>query len=82
MDRVIASGRVRPEDPALAAAQIWSAIHGYVLLEIAGFFDGTLGVEQVLRPLAVTLAVGLGDTIEAAERSAARLEKITPVRPE
>jgi AcrR family transcriptional regulator len=73
VERVIASGRIRRADAEQAAAQIWSAIHGYVLLEIAGFFDGRQGVEQVLGPLGVTLVVGLGDTPEAAERSAARL---------
>jgi AcrR family transcriptional regulator len=73
VERTISAGRIRPTDPGMVAAQIWSTIHGYVLLEIAGFFDDGLGVEQVLLPLGVTLAVGLGDTAEAAERSAARL---------
>jgi AcrR family transcriptional regulator len=70
--RIIASGRARAEEPARAAAQIWSAIHGYVLLEIAGYFgtDGR-GVEEVLLPLGVKLAIGAGDTPEAAARSAA-----------
>ncbi len=70
--RIIESGRARQEDPVRAAAQIWSAIHGYVLLEIAGYFgeeDG--GVEGVLLPLGVKLAVGAGDDPEAAARSAA-----------
>jgi AcrR family transcriptional regulator len=71
VERVIAAGRIRGDDPGPVAAQIWSAVHGYVLLEIAGFFDR--GVEQVLRPLGVTLLVGLGDTVEAAERSVARV---------
>lgn len=69
--RVIDSGRIRGEDSTTAAAQVWSAIHGYVLLEIAGFFgrDGH-GVEQVLQPLGINLAVGMGDTVRAATRSA------------
>lgn len=71
--RVIAAGRIRPADPGLIAMQFWSATHGYVLLEIAGFFDGAPGIEQALLPLATTLLVGLGDTAEAVERSAARL---------
>src|SRR3569833_302186 len=70
--RIIASGRARAGVPARAAAQIWSAIHGYVLLEIAGYFgtDGR-GDEEVLLPLGVKLAIGAGDTPEAAARSAA-----------
>ena len=73
VDRIMAAGRFRRADPELTAAQIWSAIHGYVLLEIAGFFDRDQGVEQVLRPLAGTLAVGLGDTADAATRSIAQV---------
>jgi hypothetical protein len=72
LDRVIASGRTRKdEDPTRSAAQVWSAVHGYVLLEIAGFFgrDGS-GVAKVYLPLGVNLLVGLGDTVEAATGSA------------
>lgn len=68
--RIIESGRAREEDPVRAAAQIWSAIHGYVLLEIAGYFGETgRGVEQVLLPLGTKLAIGAGDAPEAATRS-------------
>jgi AcrR family transcriptional regulator len=69
--RVIESGRAREEDPVPAAEQIWSAMHGYVLLEIAGYFGkDDYGVEQVLLPLGTKLAIGAGDTPEAAARSA------------
>lgn len=69
--RAMAAGRIRPGDEVLVAGQIWSMIHGYVLLEIAGVFgrDGH-GVLQVLAPHAINLLVGLGDEREAAERSA------------
>lgn len=68
--RMMDAGRIRTGDPAHIAAQIWSALHGYVLLDIAGFF-GTAerGVDYVLGPLALNLFVGLGDTLEAATRS-------------
>lgn len=66
--RVIEAGRARREDPAITAAHVWSSVHGYVLLEMAGYF-GDHGVEDVLVPLAVKLAVGSGDTVEAATRS-------------
>ena len=70
--RIIESGRAREEDPVPAAEQIWSAIHGYVLLEIAGYFGADdYGVEKVLLPLGTKLAIGAGDTPEAAARSAA-----------
>lgn len=68
--RVIESGSCE-EEPAAAAAQIWSAIHGYVLLEIAGFFgDDGDAVERLLLPLGTKLAVGIGVAPEHAARCA------------
>jgi AcrR family transcriptional regulator len=70
-DRVIKAGRFRPASEFAVAAQLWSAVHGYVTLEVAGHFGPPgNGVDHILVPLAVTLAVGLGDTLEAATRSA------------
>jgi AcrR family transcriptional regulator len=68
--RVIQGGPCK-EEPVAAAAQIWSAIHGYVLLEIAGFFgrDGD-SVERLLLPLGTKLVIGLGVTPEHAARCA------------
>lgn len=37
VDTAVASGRVSAEPPRSLAGQLWSAMHGYVLLEIAGF---------------------------------------------
>lgn len=71
LGRIIDSGRVRDADPTIAAAQVWSAIHGYVLLEIAGYFGSRgRGIEQVFLPLGVNLAVGFGDDRREAARSA------------
>ncbi|MFA1542435.1 TetR/AcrR family transcriptional regulator [Actinomadura monticuli] len=66
--RVMAAGRIRRDDPVPVAAQIWSMLHGYVLLETIGVF-GRDGVPTVLAPAAVNLLVGLGDRPEAAEGS-------------
>lgn len=68
--RVIESGPSE-EEPVAAAAQIWSAVHGYVLLEIAGFL-GRYGdsVERLLLPLGTKLVVGLGVSPEHAARCA------------
>lgn len=69
--RAIDAGRFRPMEPFAAAAQLWSALHGYVTLETSGHFgDGANGVATILLPLGVTLVVGLGDTLDAAQRSA------------
>lgn len=69
--RAIDAGRFRPVDPLVAAAQLWSAVHGYVTLEISGHFGDT-GVELILRPLSVTISLGLGDTLEETTRSLQR----------
>jgi AcrR family transcriptional regulator len=71
VDRMRQAGRIREVDPVAATGQIWSATHGYVLLEAAGYFgDETHGLTQVLTPLAVNVMVGLGDEREAVVRSA------------
>lgn len=71
--RVIEAGRFRAGDPVQLAAQLWSSIHGYVLLEVAGVF-GTddAGVTHVLLPLSVNFVVGAGDNLDLATRSATR----------
>lgn len=70
VERVIAAGRIRPQEPAPAATQILSATHGFVLLTMTGFIDAH-DASQVMMPLAIHLVVGLGDTRPRAERSLA-----------
>lgn len=69
-ERAAAQGRLVVPDTVAFAAQIWSAIHGYVLLEMAGFFgaDGK-GMGEVLAPLTIALLIGAGDERERAESS-------------
>jgi len=46
VERCIEDGFVRPVDPRLAAVSMWSAVHGAVSLEIAGYLDaGELGAQ-------------------------------------
>jgi len=69
--RAIAAGRFRPADEFQAAAQLWSALHGFVTLEASGHFGpGEQGIDHILIPLGITMAVGLGDTVDKAGRSA------------
>lgn len=69
-ERLVKSGRVRPQDPNSVAAQLWSFAHGFITLELAETFVGFDDpVGQVLLPLGVNLAVGLGDTRQRAEAS-------------
>ncbi|OLT40528.1 hypothetical protein BJF85_24885 [Saccharomonospora sp. CUA-673] len=73
VDRVLATGDPTG-DVRAAAAQAWSVVHGYVLLELAGFFGSPEeGIDQVLMPLFVNLTVGVGadrPTAEAAAKTA------------
>ncbi len=66
------SGRILAEDPVAVAGQIWSAAHGYVLLEITGVFghEGH-GLVRTLQPLIINLLVGLGDDRADVEASLA-----------
>jgi AcrR family transcriptional regulator len=69
-ERAAADGRVLVPDAVALAAQIWSAIHGYVLLEMAGFFGAEgKGVGEVLAPLTIMLIVGAGDERGRVESS-------------
>lgn len=68
VERVIAAGRIRPQEPRLAAAQLLSATHGFVLLLMTDVIE-TQGLEAVMAPLAINLLVGLGDARRRAERS-------------
>lgn len=59
--RAMDAGRLRGHDPALAAQQLWTAMHGYVMLEMAGMHLSCEDpAEEVLRPLMATLLAGLG----------------------
>jgi AcrR family transcriptional regulator len=72
--RVLEAGTGTGEDPVTAASQIWSATHGYVLLEIAGYFGGAEnGMRGVFLPLAIKLAAGLGHPAHQVERAAERV---------
>ena len=77
------SGRVEPHAPEVVAAQLWSYVHGYITLELGEHFaefDDAVG--QVLLPMGVNFAVGLGDTRERAEVSHERAVRMyDSVRP-
>lgn len=69
--RAVEAGRLDALGPVAIAAQIWSALHGYVVLELAGYFKPPeSGVRNVLQPMLLNLVVGLGDSRESATESA------------
>jgi len=63
--RAVEQGRLRPAEPLAIASQLWTAIHGYVMLDVGGYF-GEDGVENVLVPMFVSLLSGLGADPDAA----------------
>lgn len=68
--RLVSSGRVRQQEPEAIAAQLWSFVHGCITLELAEHFvEFDDPVAQVLQPMGVNLAVGLGDKRERAQSS-------------
>ncbi|MDV7086923.1 TetR/AcrR family transcriptional regulator [Rhodococcus sp. IEGM 248] len=81
--RLVSSGRVGLQDPEVVAAQLWSYVHGYITLELGEHFaEFDDAVAQVLLPMGVNFAVGLGDTRERAEVSHERAVRMyDSVRP-
>jgi len=68
--RLVDSGRILRQDPVIVAAQLWSFVHGYISLELAEHFaEFDNPVAQVLLPMGVNIAVGLGDTRRRAQAS-------------
>jgi AcrR family transcriptional regulator len=69
-ERLVASNRIRPQDPAVIAAQLWSFVHGFISLELAEHFaDFADSVAEVLAPMGITFMVGLGDDLPRATAS-------------
>ncbi len=58
--RAMELGALRPGDADLVAQQLWTAMHGYVMLDLAGLhLTSTDPEEEVFRPLMATLLAGL-----------------------
>ncbi|OBI87096.1 transcriptional regulator [Mycobacterium sp. 1245805.9] len=69
--RLVDSGRVRPDqDPEAIAPQLWSAVHGFVTLELGDHFvQFEDPVRAVLQPMMVNIVVGLGGNAKSAKAS-------------
>jgi AcrR family transcriptional regulator len=75
--RSILAGRITTcsaaDDAAVVAtaAQFWALMHGFVMLELAGFYgdDGGAAVAPVLDSMTTNLLVALGDSPELAQQS-------------
>lgn len=70
--RLIDCNSVRPIAPDFMAAQLWSILHGFILLELGGHFAYTSSPPvDILVPLCINLIVGLGADRDLAQASAA-----------
>jgi AcrR family transcriptional regulator len=58
--RVMDAGIWTPGDAEAVAGQLWASLHGFVMLELAGYYDGDPDAEQrVLLPMMANLAIAL-----------------------
>lgn len=70
--RLVDANFVRKTDPSLIAMQLWSAVHGFIMLELADHFaDVADPPSEILVPMCNNLVVGLGGTRESVDRSTA-----------
>lgn len=76
VQRAMLAGRIAAESAAddatvvATAAQFWAAIHGFVMLELAGYYgDDSAAVGPVLAAMTTNLLVALGDSRERVQES-------------
>ncbi|MGW7444567.1 TetR/AcrR family transcriptional regulator [Kitasatospora sp. NPDC054795] len=69
--RCIEAGRFRSEDAELVAHQMWSAVHGLVVLELGDYLTEPCDADRLLEAQLVGLMVAAGDLLEAAVASVA-----------
>jgi AcrR family transcriptional regulator len=61
IERVQAAGQIGDVDTVAATGQFLCAIHGFVLLEPTGLFEAEgKGLDEVFRPLGMSVMIGLG----------------------
>jgi AcrR family transcriptional regulator len=60
--RTIEAGIFKPSDPEAIAGQLWSAVHGFVMLELAGYLAADRepdAVDEVLNPMLTGIITAL-----------------------
>lgn len=70
--RAVADGRLHDAAPADLSFRWWSLVHGYAMLETAGYAVPGPGRRRVLGPALAALFIGLGDDPRRAEASVRR----------
>ena len=71
--RAMDAGALRRGDPEAFAGQLWSSLHGYVMLELAGFMTSE-DADKVLWPMMANLVIAIGAD-PAAEAEATEAKK-------
>lgn len=70
--RLVETKCVRKTEPSLIAMQLWGAVHGFVMLELAGHFSDVADPpSEILVPLCNNVVIGLGAAREKVEASTA-----------
>ncbi|HVA06867.1 MAG TPA: TetR/AcrR family transcriptional regulator [Acidimicrobiales bacterium] len=70
LERIQHAGQIAAPDTVAAAGQFLAATHGYVLLEMAGYFGpDSQGFATVLGPMSISLMIGLGATKQTVDKS-------------
>lgn len=75
IERAMEAGRFNQDRAFLAANRWWIIVHGYVLLEMAGYMGPDVAVRKVLAPALQSLFIGLGDDKERVSASLNRILK-------
>ena len=79
--RMIDEQSVRKIDPDLMATQLWSMLHGFIMLELGNYFSAVENPPvSILLPMCVNLIVGLGADRQRAEASATEASTTWQVR--
>ncbi|MDP9802191.1 TetR-like C-terminal domain-containing protein [Acinetobacter calcoaceticus] len=63
---------IRDIDPDVMAAQLWSALHGFIMLELGQHFSCSNPINEILIPMCINLIVGLGAEPQMAENAASK----------
>lgn len=71
LERCVEAKRIRPTAGSALSFRWWTLVHGYVVLEAAGYVGPERGIVRVLVPLLVDFFVGEGDDSVRAEASVA-----------
>ncbi len=75
--RLVDTRCVAKTDPDLVALQFWSALHGFVMLDLAGHFAHlATPAADVMMPTCVNIVVGLGARRARAEASSAGAQAV------